>query len=186
MIDATSRGPCSRTNGVSCKIHVWIVGNHALGLVVSAGGSQPGTLPHAGRRANRPALHVLHGASYVWWPSAARADGGAANPGRPAHRPLVAGRDGISPRSHLSRPDTGPWLNSRSPEKGRKIDFLLLPKLEVFGPLVAQHAYILRQTRPLTTPLVDDTTIDQRVTDRRNRPFEPRPQKGGIHAEQVR
>jgi hypothetical protein len=33
-----------------------------------------------------------------------------------------------------------PWLSSRSAKDGRKVDFLLDPKLEITGPLVAQHA----------------------------------------------
>jgi len=32
-----------------------------------------------------------------------------------------------------------PWLSSRSAKDGRKVDFLLDPKLEITGPLVAQH-----------------------------------------------
>jgi|SRR5689334_6939711 hypothetical protein len=33
-----------------------------------------------------------------------------------------------------------PWLSSRSAKDGRKVDFLLDPKLGIAGPLVAQHA----------------------------------------------
>jgi hypothetical protein len=32
-----------------------------------------------------------------------------------------------------------PWLSSRRATNGRKVDFLLDPKLEITGPLVAQH-----------------------------------------------
>jgi hypothetical protein len=33
-----------------------------------------------------------------------------------------------------------PWISSRSAKDGRKVDFLLDPKLEITGPLVAQYA----------------------------------------------
>lgn len=97
-----------------------------------------------------PFALLISGAFACLLANAALADGGAINPGAERQDRSfleVWDKPAFAPELHQN---TAPWLNSRSPEKGRKIDFLLLPKLEGFGPLVAQHA------DPPTDPSADD------------------------------
>jgi hypothetical protein len=50
---------------------------------------------------------------------------------------MIRDRLAFEPQSYLNEV---PWLSSRSARDGRKVDFLLDPKLEITGPLLAQHA----------------------------------------------
>jgi len=50
---------------------------------------------------------------------------------------MIWDRPAFEPGSY---PNEIPWLSSRSAKDGRKVDFLLDPKLEISGPLMAQHA----------------------------------------------
>lgn len=49
---------------------------------------------------------------------------------------MIWDRPGFEPGSYQNE---APWLSSRPGTDGRKVDFLLDPKLEITGPLVAQH-----------------------------------------------
>jgi hypothetical protein len=49
---------------------------------------------------------------------------------------MIWDRPAFEPGSYRNE---APWLSSRSATNGRKVDFLLDPKLEITGPLVAQH-----------------------------------------------
>jgi hypothetical protein len=76
--------------------------------------------------------------------NAALAEDGGIRPGpEQQDRSLLAiwDKPAFSPQPY---PDSVPWLGSRPAAKGDKIDLLLSPKLESFGPLVAQHANPLR------------------------------------------
>jgi hypothetical protein len=84
--------------------------------------------------------------------NAALADGGAIAPGREDQdRSLLAIWDKPAFSPGLDQ-NTVPWLNSRPAVKGQKIDLLLSPNVESFGPLVAQHA------NPRTDLSGDDAT----------------------------
>ncbi len=49
---------------------------------------------------------------------------------------MIWDRPAFEPKSNKNEV---PWLSSRSAKDGRKVDFLLDPKLQSTGPLVAQH-----------------------------------------------
>ncbi len=49
---------------------------------------------------------------------------------------MIWDRPAFEPGSYQNE---APWLSSRPATNGRKVDFLLDPKLEITGPLVAQH-----------------------------------------------
>jgi len=50
---------------------------------------------------------------------------------------MIRDKPAFELRSYLNEV---PWLSSRSARDSRKVDFLLDPKLESTGPLLAQHA----------------------------------------------